>query len=231
MTDIDVLLQEHRKFKPPEAFGSAANVASPEVYARAAKDYEAFWAECARELEWSKPFTKVLEWKPPRAKWFSDGELNASVNCVDRHARGARRDKAAIIWEGEPGDTRTLTYAQLLDEVSRFASVLDSLGVKRGDRVAIYLPMIPEAAIAMLACARIGAPHTVVFGGFSSEALADRIGNSKAKAVITSDGGWRRGAIVPGAFNAFAQFLMSRLFPRRLAIRIMAGQTKALLPR
>ncbi|MDQ2767034.1 MAG: acetyl-coenzyme A synthetase, partial [Gemmatimonadota bacterium] len=125
MTDIDVLLEEHRKFKPAEAFTRAANVASPDVYARAAKDYEAFWAECARELEWSKPFTKVLDWKPPRAKWFTDGELNASVNCVDRHARGARRDKPAIVWEGEPGDARTLTYGELLDEVGRFASVLD----------------------------------------------------------------------------------------------------------
>jgi acetyl-CoA synthetase len=202
MTDIDVLLEEHRKFKPPEAFRSAANVASPDVYARAASDYEAFWAECARELEWSKPFTKVLDWKPPRAKWFSDGELNASVNCVDRHARGARRDKAAIIWEGEPGDTRTLTYAQLLDEVSRFASVLDGLGVKRGDRVAIYLPMIPEAAVAMLGCARIGAVHSVVFGGFSAESLRDRIVDAQAKVLITADGGFRRGQVVPLKKNA-----------------------------
>ncbi|MEP7066853.1 MAG: AMP-binding protein, partial [Gemmatimonadota bacterium] len=174
MTDIDVLLQEHRKFPPDDAFRNAANIRSPEIYENAARDYEAFWAACARELEWSKPFTGVLDWKPPRAKWFMDGELNASVNCVDRHARGARRDKKAIVWEGEPGDARTLTYAELLDEVSRFASVLDSLGVKRGDRVAIYLPMIPEAAIAMLGCARVGAVHSVVFGGFSAESLRDR---------------------------------------------------------
>ncbi|MEO6208916.1 MAG: acetate--CoA ligase [Gemmatimonadaceae bacterium] len=202
MTDIDVLLEEHRKFEPPKAFRSAANVASPEVYARAAKDYEGFWAECARELEWSKPFTKVLEWTPPRAKWFADGELNASVNCVDRHAKGSRRDKAAIIWEGEPGDSRTLTYAQLLDEVSRFASVLDTLGVKKGDRVAIYLPMIPEAAVAMLACARIGAVHSVVFGGFSAESLRDRIVDAQAKVLITADGGFRRGQVVPLKKNA-----------------------------
>ena len=202
MTDIDVLLEEHRKFGPPNAFRSAANVASPEVYARAAKDYEGFWADCARELEWSKPFTKVLEWTPPRAKWFADGELNASVTCVDRHATGARRDKAAIIWEGEPGDSRTLTYAQLLDEVSRFASVLDSLGVKKGDRVAIYLPMIPEAAVAMLACARIGAVHSVVFGGFSAESLRDRILDAQAKVLITADGGFRRGQVVPLKKNA-----------------------------
>ncbi|MBK5189695.1 MAG: AMP-binding protein, partial [Gemmatimonadaceae bacterium] len=202
MTDIDVLLQEHRKFEPPEAFRREATVSSPDVYARAARDYEAFWAECARELEWSKPFTTVLEWKPPWAKWFPDGELNASVNCVDRHVRGARADKAAIIWEGEPGDTRTLTYAELLDEVSRFASVLDSLGVKRGDRVAIYLPMIPEAAIAMLACARIGAVHSVVFGGFSAESLRDRIIDAQAKVLVTADGGFRRGQVVPLKKNA-----------------------------
>jgi acetyl-CoA synthetase len=137
MTDIDVLLQEHRKFPPPDAFARDANVSDPGIYERAAKDFEAFWAGCARELEWSKPFSRVLEWKPPKATWFRDGELNASVNCVDRHARGARRDKPALVWEGEPGDTLTLTYAQLLDEVCRFASVLDSLGVKKGDRVAL----------------------------------------------------------------------------------------------
>ncbi len=202
MTDIDVLLEEHRKFEPPEAFARAANVANADIYERAAKDYEGFWAECARGLQWSKPFTRVLEWTPPRAKWFADGELNASVNCVDRHVRGARGSKAAIIWEGEPGDTRTLTYAQLLDEVSRFASVLDSLGVKKGDRVSIYLPMIPEAAIAMLACARVGAVHSVVFGGFSAESLRDRIVDAQAKVLITADGGFRRGQVVPLKKNA-----------------------------
>jgi acetyl-CoA synthetase len=197
MTDIDVLLQEHRKFPPPEAFTRAANAPSPEIYARAANDYESFWAEAARELEWSTPFTKVLEWSPPWAKWFSDGALNACVNCVDRHARGARHDKAAIIWEGEPGDKRTLTYGDLHREVNRFASVLDGLGVKKGDRVAIYLPMIPEAVIAMLGCARIGAVHSVVFGGFSAESLRDRILDAQAKVLITADGGYRRGQVVP----------------------------------
>ncbi len=197
MTDIDVLLQEHRKFKPTEAFARAANVASPDIYARAAGDYESFWADAARELEWSTPFTKVLEWSPPWAKWFADGALNASVNCVDRHARGTRHDKAAIIWEGEPGDKRTITYGDLHREVNRFASVLDGLGVKKGDRVAIYLPMIPEAAIAMLGCARIGAVHSVVFGGFSSESLRDRILDAQAKVLITADGGYRRGQVVP----------------------------------
>jgi len=202
MTDIDVLLEEHRKFEPPDAFRRSANAASPEIYDRAAADYEAFWAECARELEWSTPFTKVLEWKPPRARWFSDGALNACVNCVDRHVRGPRRDKPAIIWEGEPGDTRTLTYAELLREVTRFASVLDSLGVKKGDRVAIYLPMIPEAAIAMLGCARIGAVHSVVFGGFSAESLRDRIVDAQARVLITADIGFRRGHPVPLKKNA-----------------------------
>jgi acetyl-CoA synthetase len=202
MTDIDVLLQEHRKFEPPDAFRRAANVSSSEIYARATKDYESFWAECARELEWSTPFTKVLEWKPPWVKWFSDGALNACVNCVDRHARGTRRNKPAIIWEGEPGDTRTLTYAELLREVSSFASVLDSLGVKKGDRVAIYLPMIPEAAIAMLGCARIGAVHSVVFGGFSAESLRDRIVDAQARVLVTADIGFRRGGAVPLKKNA-----------------------------
>jgi len=202
MTDIDVLLQEHRKFPPPPAFQSHAHIGSPEIYARAAEDFEAFWAECARELDWSKPFSKVLDWKPPHATWFADGELNVSENCVDRHARGARRHKPALVWEGEPGDTKTLTYAELLDQVSRFATVLDSLGVRKGDRVAIYLPMIPEAAIAMLGCARVGAVHSVVFGGFSAESLRDRIVDAQAKVLITADGGFRRGNVVPLKKNA-----------------------------
>ena len=197
MTDIDVLLQETRKFTPAAEFSRAANVPTRDVYDRAARDPEAFWAEMARELEWSKPFTKVLEWNPPWAKWFVDGKLNASVNCLDRHLHGPRRNKAALIWEGEPGDTRTYTYWDLHREVCKFGNVLRGLGVKRGDRVAIYLPMIPEAAIAMLACARIGAPHSVVFGGFSAESLRDRINDAQAKVLITADGGYRRGQIVP----------------------------------
>ncbi len=202
MTDIDVLLQETRKFAPAAAFSRAANVPTRDVYDRAARDPEAFWAEMARELEWSKPFTKVLEWNPPWAKWFLGGKLNASVNCLDRHVLGARRNKAALIWEGEPGDTRTYTYWDLHREVCKFGNVLRGLGVKRGDRVAIYLPMIPEAAIAMLACARIGAPHSVVFGGFSAESLRDRINDAQAKVLITADGGYRRGQIVPLKRNA-----------------------------
>ena len=202
MTDIDVLLQETRKFAPAAAFSRAANVPTRDVYDRAARDPEAFWAEMARELEWSQPFTKVLEWNPPWAKWFLGGKLNASVNCLDRHLHGPRRNKAALIWEGEPGDTRTYTYWDLHREVCKFGNVLRGLGVKRGDRVAIYLPMIPEAAIAMLACARIGAPHSVVFGGFSAESLRDRINDAQAKVLITADGGYRRGQIVPLKRNA-----------------------------
>ena len=151
----------------------------------------------ADELEWFTKWTQILDWKPPHAKWFVGGTLNASVNCVDRHIRGARRNKAAIVWEGEPGDRRTLTYFDLYRQVSQFANVMKSLGVKRGDRVAIYLPLIPELAIAMLACARIGAVHSVVFGGFSSESLRDRINDAQASLLITADGGWRRGQVVP----------------------------------
>ena len=202
MTDIDVLLQETRKFTPTAEFSRAANVPTRDVYDRAARDPEAFWAQQARELEWSTPFTKVLEWNAPWAKWFLGGKLNASVNCLDRHLRGPRRNKAALIWEGEPGDTRTFTYWDLHREVCKFGNVLRRLGVNRGDRVAIYLPMIPEAAIAMLACARIGAPHSVVFGGFSAESLRDRINDAQAKVLITADGGYRRGQIVPLKRNA-----------------------------
>jgi acetyl-CoA synthetase len=197
MTDIDVLLQEDRKFPPPEEFARSAGISSTEIYERAAKDPEAFWAEQAGELEWSMPWSKVLDWNPPWVKWFEGGKLNASVNCLDRHVRTARRNKAALIWEGEPGDKRTLTYWDLYREVCQFANVLKSLGVGKGDRVAIYLPMIPEAVIAMLACARIGAPHSVVFGGFSADSLRDRINDAEAKVLITADAGYRRGQIVP----------------------------------
>jgi acetyl-CoA synthetase len=197
MTDIDVLLTENRKFPPPTEFARQANVRSPDVYDKAARDPEKFWAEQARELEWIKPWTKVLEWDPPHAKWFTGGKINVAANCIDRHLKGPRKNKAALIWEGEPGDQRTLTYSDLHSEVSKFANVLRKLGVRKGDRVAIYLPLIPEAAISMLACARIGAIHSVVFGGFSPESLRDRINDAKAKVLITADGGFRRGGIVP----------------------------------
>jgi acetyl-CoA synthetase len=195
--EISALLQEDRRFPPSETWRLSANAADPEIYRRAAADPEAFWAGFAAELEWSRRWDRVLEWKSPHAKWFVNGTLNASVNCVDRHARTARRNKAAIIWEGEPGDRRTLTYFDLFREVGRFANVLTSLGVRRGDRVAIYLPLIPELAIAMLACARLGAVHSVVFGGFSAESLRDRINDQQATLLITADGGYRRGQVVP----------------------------------
>jgi acetyl-CoA synthetase len=195
--NITSVLREARKFPPSKEFSGRAQVKSlaeyEELYRRADEDPERFWSECARELAWYKPFTKTLEWKFPFAKWFLGGELNASYNCVDRHLAGARRNKAALIWEGEPGDSRVLTYQMLADQVGRCANALKALGVKPGDRVAIYMPLIPEAAIAMLACARIGATHSVVFGGFSAEALRDRINDAEAKVCITADAGWRRG--------------------------------------
>ncbi len=197
MPDIDVLLREDRTFEPPAAFRAQANVASDDLYDRAARDPEGFWAEQAAALEWIRPWDRVLDWIPPRAKWFVGGTLNVSVNCVDRHVRTSRRNKAALVWEGEPGDRRTLTYWDMYVEVNKFASVLKRLGVRRGDRVAIYLPMIPEAAIAMLGCARVGAIHSVVFGGFSPEALRDRINDAQATVLITADGGYRRGQLLP----------------------------------
>jgi acetyl-CoA synthetase len=191
------LLAEHRLFHPPDPFRRDANVRDPAVRKAAHSDPEAFWAGFAGELEWAREWDRVLEWEAPHAKWFVGGKLNASVNCVDRHVRSRRRNQAAIIWEGEIGDRRTLTYWDLYREVSRFANALKSLGVQKGDRVAMYLPMIPELPIAMLACARIGAIHSVVFGGFSAEALRDRINDAEAKVLITADGGYRRGQIVP----------------------------------
>ncbi len=202
MADIDVLLTELRKFPPPDSFRETARVSDSQVYDAAERDPEAFWAGMASELEWSRKWDRVLEWDPPHARWFTGGKLNASVNCVDRHIHGPRRNKAALIWEGEPGDRRTLTYWDLYVEVNRFASALRKLGVRRGDRVAVYLPLIPEAAIAMLACARIGAPHSVVFGGFSPDSLRDRINDARAKVLITADGGYRRGQMVALKRNA-----------------------------
>ncbi len=195
--EIETLLQEGRRFAPPDSFREKATVGDESVYREAAEDREGFWARMAGELEWTKPWSKVLEWEPPNARWFVDGKLNVSVNCVDRHVRTWRRNKAALIWEGEPGDTRTLTYWDLYREVNRFGNVLRKLGVGKGDRVAIYLPMIPELPIAMLACARVGAVHSVVFGGFSAESLRDRINDAQAKLVITADGGYRRGSVIP----------------------------------
>ena len=197
MAEIDALLQENRKFPPSAEFRRAAHVNDAAAYERAARDPEAFWAEQAAALHWFKPWKTVCEWKPPHVKWFVGGKLNVSYNCIDRHIDTPRRNKAALVFEGEPGDRRTLTYWDLYVEVQKFANVMKKLGVKRGDRVAIYLPLIPEAAIAMLACTRIGAIHSVVFGGFSPESLRDRINDSKCKLLITADGGYRRGQVIP----------------------------------
>ena len=194
MTEIDVVLQENRKFEPPADFRRNALVSNEALYKLAP---EPFWEAQANELEWFEKWKTVCEWKPPHAKWFTGGKLNVSVNCVDRHVRGPRRNKAALIWEGEPGDRRTLTYWDLYVEVQKFANVLKRLGVHRGDRVAIYMPLIPEVVVAMLACTRIGAIHSVVFGGFSPDSLRDRINDAKAKVLITADGGYRRGGVVP----------------------------------
>ena len=195
---IDALSYEQRKFPPSAEFKANAIVSDQSLYLEGERDLEAYWARHARELvSWAQPFTKTLEWDLPYAEWFSDGTLNVSYNCLDRHVLAGRGDKVAFYWEGEPGDSRVITYAQLLDEVQRFANVLKSLGIKKGDRVNIYLPMIPEAAVAMLACARIGAAHSVVFCGFSSQSLSDRINDAEAKLLITADGGWRRGEVFP----------------------------------
>src|SRR5438874_3635879 len=200
---IEAYYLEDRTFPPPEDFCRNALVSDQSLYKEAEDDWQAFWARQARELvTWFDDFDNVLEWDLPFAKWFQGGILNVSYNCLDRHVEAGRGDKVAYHWEGEPGDTRTITYADLLDEVSRFANVLKSLGVEKGDRVAIYLPMIPELPIAMLACARIGAPHSVVFGGFSADALRGRIIDAEAKVLITADGGWRRGSAVPLKANA-----------------------------
>jgi acetyl-CoA synthetase len=195
--EINALLQEGRVFEPSEQWQSSANVSDPGIYARADEDPVAFWEDWARQLEWMRPWTQALDWQPPHANWFVGGQLNASVNCLDRHVRTARRNTAAIVWEGEPGDRRTLTYFDLYRQVCQFANVLKQLGVGKGDRVALYLPLIPELAIAMLACARIGAVHSVVFGGFSSESLRDRINDSQCCLLVTADGGFRRGQLVP----------------------------------
>ncbi len=199
-THIDSILQEQRKFECPEHFRQQAHIKSLEEYERIYRESveqpEQFWGRIAEELRWFKKWDKVLEWNCPWAKWFSGGQINLSYNCLDRHVQTWRKNKAALIWESEPGEIRTLTYQQLHREVQKFANVLKSLGVKKGDRVAIYMGMTPELPVAMLACARIGAPHTVVFGGFSSNALIDRIHDSQAVAVITQDGAYRRGAEV-----------------------------------
>jgi acetyl-CoA synthetase len=195
---IDDLMLENRKFPPPDEFKRQALVSGTSLYDEATEDYQGFWARQADDLlTWSTDWKTICQWDPPFAKWFVGGQLNVSYNCLDRHVEAGRGDKVAFYWEGEPGDSRVLTYAELLDEVQRFANALKQLGVQRGDRINIYLPMIPEAAIAMLACARIGAAHSVVFGGFSAQSLSDRINDAEAKVLITADGGYRRGEVFP----------------------------------
>ncbi|HXN07539.1 MAG TPA: AMP-binding protein, partial [Nitrospiria bacterium] len=200
--DIESTLKEKRVFKPSAAFSKSAHIKSlkayQSLYKESVKNPEKFWAKLAKEeLEWFSPWKTVLKWKEPFAQWFVGGKLNISSNCLDRHVKTWRKNKAAIIWEGEPGDSRTLTYQDLYREVCKFANVLKSIGIKKGDRVAIYMPMIPELAIAMLGCARIGATHSIIFGGFSAEALKDRILDAEANLVITADGGYRKGGVIP----------------------------------
>jgi acetyl-CoA synthetase len=197
---IESVLNETRVFNPPQEFADAANVKSfkeyEDLYAEAAADPEAFWAKQAEGLDWFKNWDTVLEWNEPFAKWFVGGKINISYNCLDRHLTTWRRNKAAFIWEGEPGEVRTLTYQQLHFQVCKFANVLKRLGVTKGDRIALYMPLVPELAIAMLACARIGATHTVIFGGFSADAIRDRVNDGQCKVIVTADGGYRRGAEV-----------------------------------
>ncbi|GIW70738.1 MAG: acetyl-coenzyme A synthetase [Planctomycetota bacterium] len=198
--EIRTLLAENRTFPPPARFAAQARIRSlqdyRQLYRRSLDDPEGFWSEIAAELHWFRRWERVLDWQPPQARWFEGGLTNLSYNCLDRHLGGPRREQPAIVWEGEPGDVRTLSFAELHAEVMRFANALKDLGVRKGDRVCIYMPMVPEAAVAMLACARIGAPHSVVFGGFAAHALGDRIRDAQARVVVTADGGWRRGKAV-----------------------------------
>ncbi|HEV3154570.1 MAG TPA: acetate--CoA ligase [Candidatus Baltobacteraceae bacterium] len=189
---IEALSQESRRFAPPADFAARAN-AQPGIYEEAERDYQAYWASWARRLEWIKPFDTVLDWNEPFARWFADGRLNASANCLDRHVRAGLGNRVAYYYEGEPGDRRSITYSQLLEDVCKFANGLRKLGIKKGDRVAIYMPMIPELPVAMLACARIGAAHSVIFGGFSPDSIVDRVNDAQCVALITADQGWRRG--------------------------------------
>jgi acetyl-CoA synthetase len=220
---LESVLQEEGRLTPSSEFREQANLSDDEIYERALADPEGFWADRARELDWIEPWHTTLEWAPPHARWFVGGKLNASYNCLDRHLDGARRNKAALVWEGEPGDRRVRTYWDLHREVCKFSNVLRDLGVRKGDRVAIYLPMIPEVAVAMLACARIGAPHTVVFGGFSAESLSDRINDTGARVLVTADHGWRRGRIVPLKDNADQALESAPSIERVVVVRRRAG--------
>ncbi|HEY4401484.1 MAG TPA: acetate--CoA ligase [Acidimicrobiia bacterium] len=217
---IEALLAEGRTFPPPPEFKKTARVVDAEIYDEAERDFEGFWARQAADLlDWTEEWHSILEWDLPFAKWFVGGTLNVSFNCLDRHVAAGHGDQVAYHWEGEPGDTRTITYAQLLEEVQRTANALASLGIRKGDRVNIYLGMVPELPIAMLACARIGAPHSVVFGGFSSDALRDRINDAEARLVITADGAWRRGQVVPLKESADTAMAETPSIERCLVVR------------
>ena len=225
---VQTVMHETRMFPPPAEFAAKAGIKSLAEYEtlwkEAADDIEGFWGRLAGELHWFQPYSKVLEWKEPFAKWFVGGKTNASYNCLDAHLRSATRNKAAIIWEGEPGDERTLTYQELHHEVCKFANVLKKLGMKQGDVASIYMPMMPELAIAMLACARIGVVHSVIFGGFSSEAIAERNNDAKAKMVITADAGWRRGQVVPLKANVDAALEKSPTVMHCIVLKRMGNQ-------
>ena len=225
---ISTVMQEDRLFPPPAEFAAQARIGSLAAYEalwkEAAADTEAFWGKLAGELHWFKPFTKVLDWKEPLARWFVGGKTNASYNCLDVHLAGWRRNKAALIWEGEPGDTRVFTYQTLHHEVCKFANVLLKLGVRQGDVVSIYMPMVPELAIAMLACARIGAVHSVIFAGFSSEAIADRNNDASAKLQITADAGWRRGAQLPLKANVDEALAKSPTVEKCIVVRRVGNE-------
>ncbi len=220
-----------RLLPPPAAFAAAANVRDPAIYEQARRDPSAFWAEQATRLSWRRGWDRVLEWGPPWAKWYVGGYLNASENCVDRHLATWRKNKAAIIWEGEPGDQRVLTYRDLHREVGRAATVLRRLGVQPGDRVALYMPVIPELPIAMLACARLGAVHAVVFSGYSPEALRDRITDSGARVVITADGGYHRGNLVPLKDNVDVALTECPTVEHTLVVRRVGEQQLAVAMR
>ncbi len=217
---IEALLAEGRTFPPPPDFKKTARIVDAEIYDEAERDFEGFWAQQAAELlDWTEEWHTILEWNLPLAKWFVGGTLNVSFNCIDRHVAAGHGNQVAYHWEGEPGDTRTITYAQLLEDVQRVANALRSLGIQKGDRVNIYLGMVPELPIAMLACARIGAPHSVVFGGFSSDALRDRINDAEARLLITADGAWRRGQVVPLKESADTAMAETPAIERCLVVR------------
>jgi len=227
---IDTVMNEVRLFPPPAEFAAKAKIGSLAAYEKlwreAADDIESFWGDLAGELHWFRPYDKVLEWNEPFAQWFVGGKTNVAHNCLDLHLGTARANKAALIWEGEPGDTRVLTYQMLHHEVSKFANVLAGLGIGKGDVVSIYMPMVPELVIAMLACARIGATHSVIFGGFSAEAIADRNQDAKAKLVITADGGWRRGAQVPLKDNVDEALKKSPTVEKCVVVRRLGNEVE-----